>query len=573
MNRFLGHFGFRLPSHRLRAAAALLDPAPGGACVNRGEGWGLAARRTCSRDGITAVLDGTVDNGLALFTRLEVRGRGVADRDGPAVVRAAYEVDGAEFARHVEGDFAAAVVDARGAPVLVLACDAAGTVPVYYHWDAGRGRLCFAPDVPALLALLPDPPGLWEPGPDAYLATGGPLDGHTLIDGVRVLPPGTTAVCSRRGGLRLLPGAGAGPGAESGPGRGSGVRERAVDQVRRRSGGPGPVCLLGSGGPGFALAEGLAAVARPGLASVGAPEGRGGGARAGRVAEPAAELVAELVWRTGLPDADPAVLSGAALFGAAREAGFAAALATDPLDELARARRRVGEAVADGSPARYAEALAVVPAGLRERLYSRDYGAYLADRGDAGQALAGRLDGACGEGGRAALRGVLTGFELEVLLPARGLRRLAHLSAAHGVRARLPLSPHLAWEALAEPRAAVGRAGVWRPFTAPPVLEGALGALVRDVLSPGRLAASGVFDPAAVGRLLHAHSARPSGRLAGAVWALLVFELWREEFAVAVRRPVRPEGPLTLTLAAARRPVAAAAGTGRAAAAAAAAPG
>ncbi|MCX5380591.1 hypothetical protein [Streptomyces sp. NBC_00091] len=562
MYRFLGHFGAGLPAHRLRAAAAQLRTGPpGGLCLHHGEGWALAAGRASALGDVTAVLDGEIDNRLALATRLEVRGHAVADRNDPALLRSAFELDGAEFAAHLEGGYAAAVVDARAEPVLVLATDAAGTTPLYYHWEPGRGRLCFASDVPALLALLPDPPGLWEPGLDAYLTTGAPLDGRTLIEGVRMLPPGTTAVCSHRTGLRLVRRAGAARRTVPAPGTAAGARERLLEQVRRRSGGAGPLCVLGSGGPGAELVAELAGAARPELASVGVPDGGvpgSGGLDPARLPE----LLPELAWRLGQPDPDPAALRGFALFEAARRAGFRTALATDPVEELAEGRRRVGAAVRAGSAAAYADTLGPVPAGARSRLYSSEYRAYLAGRGDAARSLAERL------GGGAELAGAAARFELEVLLPARGLRRLAHLSAAHGVRARLPLSPRRAWAAL--PAAGPGAAG--QPVTALLTRDGPLAALALEVLSPGRLRSSGLLDPAAVGSLLAAQFDRPSDRLAATVWSLLMFELWREEYAVAVRRPARPAEVLTLT-AAGRWRAGPAAGPAVAAAAAARAPG
>lgn len=64
-----------------------------------------------------------------------------------------------------------------------------------------------------------------------------------------MLPPGTTAVCSRAGGLRLIRRA-TGPGRTvpaPGPAAGVRVRATAVERVRRREAGAGPTCLLGIG--------------------------------------------------------------------------------------------------------------------------------------------------------------------------------------------------------------------------------------------------------------------------------------------------------------------------------------
>lgn len=177
MYAFLGHYGAGLPAHRLRAAAAQLGTGlPGGIRLSRGEGWALASARVYERARIAAALHGGIEGRLALATRLEVRGLPVADRNDAALAHSAFALDGAEFAAHVEGGYAAAVVDARAEPVLVLAAARAGGTPLYWYREPGGGPLCFASALPALLALLPDRPGPW----------------------VRTLAPGTTAVCSRR---------------------------------------------------------------------------------------------------------------------------------------------------------------------------------------------------------------------------------------------------------------------------------------------------------------------------------------------------------------------------------------
>lgn len=56
----------------------------------------------------------------------------------------------------------------------------------------------------------------------------------------------------------------------------------------------------------------------------------------------------------------------------------------------------------------------------------------------------------------------------------------------------------------------------------------------RDLLSPGRVRRRGVFDPSAVARLLETHM---SGRISAAhqVYALMVFELWCEEYLDGAR--------------------------------------
>ncbi|MEV7281606.1 hypothetical protein [Streptomyces sp. NPDC093111] len=498
MARILGQFGTATAPYALRGAPGPCEePATR---VLRGRGWALAGGRADRREGVAAVLAGAVDVRLPLLSRIEAGGRPVAERNHAALLRAAFEADGAGFAEGLRGGYAAAVVDARGTPVLVLASDEAGSVPLYYHWNSTREVLSFATELPALLALLPDPPTLWTPGLDAYLTVGAALGGATLFEGVRVLPPGTTAVCE--------------------PGRAPRLLRRELAGARRV---PGPGApdreLLGGvpGGPGAPSPE--LPVREPGRGPdpLSDPLDR-------RRARDLPALLPALLWRLGQPEADPDALTAYAgrlptgPAAAGPTTGPAGRLGSDLVVDTEAGRRRVAAAVGDPGEdwlARYAEGLAPVGAEDRSRLYSADYRAYLAERGDTAGALAARLGEAAAVRSR---RSVLAAFEREELLPVRGLRRAAHLG---GPGNRVPGDARRRVSELLVP-------------------GGALTDLVREALSPARLRASGLLSWRAVERLLAAQLARPSERQAGTIWALAVFELWREEYAVAVRRPVPP---------------------------------
>ncbi|MFE4664857.1 hypothetical protein ACFRI7_19115 [Streptomyces sp. NPDC056716] len=480
----LGHFGADIAPYRLRAVAA------DGGQVRRGPGWGLVGGRGTAGGGVAVALAGRLDIRLPLLSRIEAAGGAVADRNQAAVLKGAYEADGTGFAARLDGSYAVAVVDTRAAPAVVLATDDAGTTPLYYHWDPGRELLLFATAIPDLLALLPHRPALWEPGPDAYLTVGAPLDGETLIDGVRSLPPGTTAVCTRAEGLRLIR-------------RGTALPGRPAPSTAAAQ--PAPPCV-------DCLPDTLRHLP---------------------------DLLPALAWSLGQPDPDPAALTSYALYASAHRAGLRSAPAADTVDEIVRGRGRVEAAdggAADGI-ARYVDTLGPVPARARFGLYSSDYRAYLADRGDTALRLTERLGEQAVRGTR---RTALTGFELDVLLPARGLRRTAHLSGAHEVRATLPGGPRRTWSA------ATTAVPEWyrtarRTTSARTLLahDTALTGLVREVLSAERLRRAGMFDAGAVRRLLDAQLTHPCDRLAGTVWALLMFELWREEYAVTPHRTAR----------------------------------
>jgi asparagine synthase (glutamine-hydrolysing) len=55
----------------------------------------------------------------------------------------------------------------------------------------------------------------------------------------------------------------------------------------------------------------------------------------------------------------------------------------------------------------------------------------------------------------------------------------------------------------------------------------------REILDAATLRRHAMLEPAAVERLLGEQAARPSGRSALAVWSLLMFELWLDQFDCA----------------------------------------
>ncbi|MFE5942030.1 hypothetical protein [Streptomyces sp. NPDC056480] len=131
MSRILGRFG-----------TGWTGAGPCGETDTRvlcGRGWVLACGRVDGRDGVTAVPAGAVEVRLPLLSRVESRGRPVAERHHATVLRAAFETAGTRhFAERLRGAYATAVVDTRSTPVLVLAPDDASTVPLYHHWPPAR---------------------------------------------------------------------------------------------------------------------------------------------------------------------------------------------------------------------------------------------------------------------------------------------------------------------------------------------------------------------------------------------------------------------------------------------------
>ncbi|HVK51823.1 MAG TPA: asparagine synthase (glutamine-hydrolyzing), partial [Pseudoxanthomonas sp.] len=124
---------------------------------------------------------------VELRRELEAEGRQFYTQSDTEVIVHLYDRDGDDFVRHLNGQFAIALWDARKQR-LVLARDRAGIRPMYY--SQRHGRIWFASEVKALLAVLPE---LGRLNPHALMQTltyWAPVDPETLYEGVQSLPPG-----------------------------------------------------------------------------------------------------------------------------------------------------------------------------------------------------------------------------------------------------------------------------------------------------------------------------------------------------------------------------------------------
>lgn len=97
-------------------------------------------------------------------------------------------LEGAKQRRFPDGMFAFAAWD-RQAATITLQRDGYGIKPLYYCYQADRGRLIFASELTPLLTLL----GHRKPNIEAIaqiVATGTTLEGQSLFTGVQLLAPG-----------------------------------------------------------------------------------------------------------------------------------------------------------------------------------------------------------------------------------------------------------------------------------------------------------------------------------------------------------------------------------------------
>jgi asparagine synthase (glutamine-hydrolysing) len=569
MCRIHGQFNIGVSAAELwRVAATQRSGGPDGTGCVTGDRWALGCNRLAVMDpdggtqpyefpggGISVVFNGELYNHDELRRDLSARGYSFADRCDGSVLPALYHCYGDRFTDHLDGMYAIAVLDRRGEPRLLLATDHAGMKPLYYSWHPAAGALYFASEIPALLAFDAVSADPWLPGLDAYLATRTPFGERTMLADIRVLPPASTAICDRVGGLRITRRA---PRKSTVDDLGAVLRR----EVRRLLVADVPVATITSGGLDSSLVTALAAEVGPphtfNIAYRGTWPGderhfaRAVAEHTGAVyhqveVDPAdfPDLLARTVRHLGQPNADPITLSSYALFAAVRDAGFTVALTGDAADEFFGGYGRMRAATRGGPWLRsYLDELGVLPAAARTALYTDDYAEEVPVDPFA------ELRDSTGT----PLRRIMA-FEQAHRLPAYHLRRVDHLSMAHSVEVRLPYcQPSVIAAAAALPdESCIDETGVKRalhelahglvpnsvlerpkqPFTLPVIAMLAPGQplwdLANDLLTTPRLRTAGQLDPAAVRRTLTRQATQPDNTAAATIWALMVHELWREQ--------------------------------------------
>ena len=136
---------------------------------------------------VCTVFNGEIFNYVELRAELSRRGHRFRTESDTEVIVHLYERHGDRFVEHLNGQFAIALWDSKRRR-LVLARDRAGIRPLYHA--TASGRLWFASEIKALLAVVPalgalDPRGLVE-----TFTFWGPVDPDSVFRGVESLPPG-----------------------------------------------------------------------------------------------------------------------------------------------------------------------------------------------------------------------------------------------------------------------------------------------------------------------------------------------------------------------------------------------
>jgi asparagine synthase (glutamine-hydrolysing) len=149
---------------------------------------------------VWTVFNGEIFNYIELRATLEAQGHTFYTQSDTEVIVHLYDRYGDRFVEHLNGQFAIALWDGERRR-LVLARDRVGIRPLFY--THARGKLWFASEIKALLAVLPECATLNPHGLVQALTFWAPVDPDTLFAGVRSLPPGHLLAIEADGRERL----------------------------------------------------------------------------------------------------------------------------------------------------------------------------------------------------------------------------------------------------------------------------------------------------------------------------------------------------------------------------------
>ncbi len=145
---------------------------------------------------VWVTFNGEIFNYIELRRLLKKHGHAFSTQSDTEVIVHLYEEYGENFARHLNGQFAIALWDARQRK-LVLARDRVGIRPLFFH--QGRGRLYFGSEVKALFACPEIPRALdWRGVARVFTYWGAPGPG-TVFAGIESVPAGSVVIFDEDG--------------------------------------------------------------------------------------------------------------------------------------------------------------------------------------------------------------------------------------------------------------------------------------------------------------------------------------------------------------------------------------
>ncbi len=156
-----------------------------------------AAQPMCNEDGqIWIVFNGEIYNFHALRDELLAQGHQFKSRSDTEVLLHGYETWGLDLFWRLRGMFALALWN-RGSGELVLARDRIGKKPLFYLVDSAR--LAFGSELPVFKCVPGFQPAISQSALQEYAEYGYVQSPNSMLEGIRRLPAGHSAVWSRSG--------------------------------------------------------------------------------------------------------------------------------------------------------------------------------------------------------------------------------------------------------------------------------------------------------------------------------------------------------------------------------------
>ncbi len=146
---------------------------------------------------ITVVQNGEIYNYVELRDELQRNGRQFTTACDTEVIAHLYATEGVSGFQKMRGMFAVAVWD-EARQRLVLARDRVGKKPLYYLQK--NGELLFGSETKAILAALPDVPGVNAGALLSFFTFGYVSGSQAAFDGMQRLAPGAALIVDRRAG-------------------------------------------------------------------------------------------------------------------------------------------------------------------------------------------------------------------------------------------------------------------------------------------------------------------------------------------------------------------------------------
>jgi asparagine synthase (glutamine-hydrolysing) len=587
MCRIFGVFGHsELNIHALAEASALQKHGgPDEQTIVVKRNWAIGINRLSIEDfwggaqpyvlngKITAIFNGEIYNQRELKSDLCSRGYVIeSDSDG-AIIPPLYAEYGEEFLDKLDGMFALALIDETNTPTLLLANDHLGIKSLYYSVD-DRGNVYFASELSGLFAVLNRTPDLDITKLDSYFVMQSVIGPVTAYINVQTLAPGTLVTCRQGGNTRAktyvsMDTVNAEQQEESLELAGWRLREALTREVSRMTTTELPVCSVLSGGVDSSLVTTLAAKQREDLQAfhityktLWFEDERRYAAKVATdlgidleiiEADPDSfpELIPAMVRHMGQPNAAPHALSAYILFQTIRSRGFKVAIAGDGSDEQFGGYARFAYAITNSNSTwleSYLDSLAVFPLVSRTELYSPEFRQLLQSSGDCISVIRNMVP----ESGPEARLQNLIDFDLYKRFPYFTLRRIDHLSMAHGVEVRVPFcqpritelarsfADSLKIEGLQTKRAilSAGMGVVPEEILARPKqgfmlpIEFMLRAgkplfdFVADVVLSASSKQRGILQSDRVADLVDRQRIEPSVEIAMVLWSLMILEIW-----------------------------------------------